>query len=209
MQEPVNEAMLLGYLTRVADFYKSRSDKKMICDPPVKVAKDILAKGSWQFPLIIGLVEAPILRPDGSIVMKPGYDQKTGLYYCPAPDFNMEWVPDNPSKYQRTKALELLLEVFQDFPFKDEASITNMLALLITPMIRPAIDGCVPMALINAPQAGTGKSMLGSIVALIATGRKPSMMPYSQESEEMRKKITSSLRANANVIIRKGDIECD
>jgi hypothetical protein len=201
MLEPVNEAMLIGHLTRVADFYRSGEYRKIICDPPVKVARDILAIGTWKFPPISGIVEAPILRPDGSIVMKPGYDQKTGLYYCPAPDFNMEWVPDNPSKYQRTKAIELLREVFQDFPFKDTASLANMLALLITPLIRPAIDGCVPLALTNAPQAGTGKSMLGNIVALIATGRKPSMMPYSQESEEMRKKITSSLRENANVIM--------
>ena len=202
MLEMINESMLIGRLARVADFYTlGPHGERQNCDPPSKVAKDILAKGSWAFPPIVGIVEAPVLRPDGSIMMEQGYDQQTGLYYFPAPGFEMDTIPDKPSKEQVDKAQELLLEVIQDFPFKDDASKANMLGLLITPLVRPAFEGCIPLALINAPQAGTGKTMLGTIVSQIATGHDPNMLPYSQESEEMRKKVTSALRVSANVIV--------
>ena len=202
MLETINESMLIGRLARVADFYSLGHDgKRQNCDPPPKVAKDILATGFWAFPPIVGIVEAPVLRPDGSIMMEQGYDEQTGLYYYPAPGFEMDAIPDSPSKEQIQRAKDLLLEVIQDFPFKDNASKVNMLGLLITPLVRPAFEGCIPLALINAPQAGTGKTMLGMIVSQIATGHDPNMLPYSEESEEMRKKITSALRVSANVIV--------
>ncbi|MFC2053501.1 hypothetical protein ACFLV7_04265 [Chloroflexota bacterium] len=202
MLENVNDAMLVGRLARVANFYRKGSGgERKNSDPPPKVARDIIARGSWSFPPIIGIVEAPILRPDWSIMQTQGYDPQTGLYYSPASDFVMNPIPDHPTEAQVARAKELLLEVIQDFPFKDEASRANMLGLLITPAVRPAIEGCIPLASINAPQAGTGKSKLCEITGLISTGHEPALLPYSQESEEMRKKITSALRMSANVIV--------
>jgi hypothetical protein len=200
--ETINESMLIGRLARVANFYSLGAQNEIRdCDPPAKVAKDIIAKGSWSFPPIVGIVEAPVLRPEGSIMMEQGYDNLTGLYYYPAPGFEMDPIPDIPMEGEVIRAKELLLEVFQDFPFKDDGSKANMLGLLITPLVRPAINGNIPLALITAPSMGTGKTKLGSIVSQIATGHEPSMMPYSQESEEMRKKVTSLLRVSANVIV--------
>jgi hypothetical protein len=202
MLETVNDPILIGRLARVADFYTKKGYKQRVpCDPPLRVARDILALGSWSFPRIIGIVEAPILRIDGSILTEPGFDKQTGLYYYPTPGFIMDPVIDNPSQNLIATAKNSLLKIFQDFPFKDQASLVNMLGLLITPFVRPAIDGCVPLALIDAPQAGTGKTMLGRIVSITATGHNPMMLPYSQDREEMRKQITSVLKANANVIV--------
>ena len=201
MLELVDEFMLISRLARVANFHTRSNRKKTPCDPPVKVAKDILALGSWPFPPIIGIVEAPILRPDGSIMMTKGYDEQTGLYYYPVPGFEIEAIPDDPTEKQIEDAKNLTLEIFRDFPFKDEASRANMIGLLVTPFVRPIIDGCVPLALIDAPQAGTGKTILGRTVSNLATGHEPSMLPYSQDREEMRKKVTSYLRADANVIV--------
>jgi hypothetical protein len=45
-----------------------------------------------------------------------------------------------------------------------------MLALFLTPEIRPAIQGNIPAALLDAPQAGNGKSLLAEVVALKSTG---------------------------------------
>ena len=202
MLEEVDDDMLINRLARVADFYKkSVNGQKTPCDPPLKVAKDILALGSWPYPPIVGIVEAPILRPDGSIMMTQGYDEQTSLYYYPAPGFEMEAIAESPTQKQIMESRELLLNTIMDFPFNDKASLANMLGLLITPLARPVINGCVPLALIDSPQAGTGKTLLGTIVAIIATGHNPSMMPYSQGSEELRKKVTSTLRADANVIL--------
>jgi hypothetical protein len=202
MLEMINVDMLIFRLARVANFCKRGSHGEILnCDPPLNVAKDIIAKGSWPFPPIDGIIEAPVLRSDGSIMMEQGYDPQTRLYYYPAPGFEMDPVPENPTDVQIAGAKKLLLEVIQDFPFKDDASLANMLGLLLTSIVRPAIEGCIPLALINATQAGSGKTMLGNIVAQIATGHDPIYLPYSLESEEMRKKITSALRISAIVIV--------
>jgi hypothetical protein len=75
----------------------------------------------------------------------------------------------------------------------DDASWANTMALLLTPVVRPVIRGHVPLALIDAPRAGTGKGLLNDAVALIATGRQSSIMTAPREEEEWRKKITSAL----------------
>jgi len=200
--ELVNDAMMYCRLVRVADFFTIGNHGEVIPrDPPLKVARDVLALGNWPLPPIEGIVEAPILRTDGSIVTEQGYDTPTCLYYFPAPGFEMDPVPESPTDGDVEKARKMLLEVLQDFPFKEDGSLTNMIGLLITPIVRPIIKGCIPLALINAPQAGTGKTMLGHVIAQIASGHDASLLPYSVDSEEMRKKITSALLAGANVIV--------
>ena len=46
-------------------------------------ALHLLAKAEWQLPVLKGLIEAPTLRRDGSLLDKPGYDPKSGLLYDP------------------------------------------------------------------------------------------------------------------------------
>ena len=46
------------------------------------VATALLARaGAWRFNSIIGVVTAPTLRPDGSVIDRPGYDPATGLLF--------------------------------------------------------------------------------------------------------------------------------
>ena len=54
-----------------------------------------------------------------------------------------------------------------EFPFADEASRANAMALFITPEIptRDPFLGNIPMGLVDAPQAGSGKSLLVSVVS--------------------------------------------
>src|SRR5262249_10461123 len=92
------------------------------------------------------------------------------------------------------RAATFLWQFFDDFPFVDQASRANLLALVLTSIIRPAIAGCVPLALIDAPQAGTGKGLLAKVVALIATGQTAGMEILDQSDSEMRKKIQRSGR---------------
>lgn len=80
----VSEAALRGMLTRCADFVrvtkgKDGEDKELQeLSPPLDVVRDILALGSWPFPALAGIVEAPTLRPDGSVLDRPGYDAARG-----------------------------------------------------------------------------------------------------------------------------------
>ena len=59
-------------------------------------------------------------------------------------------------------ACDALRDPIGDFPFVDDASRANSLALMLTPILRQAIPGPVPLALIDKPKRGTGGVALRS-----------------------------------------------
>jgi hypothetical protein len=100
-----------------------------------------------------------------------------------------------------TQALELIGEAIGDFPYVDGASRAAAYALLLTPIVRPALKGAVPLALIDAPSPGTGKSLLADVAGIVATGRNAPMTGAPDNSEEWRKQITASLYGGASFIL--------
>ena len=55
---------------------------------------------------------------------------------------------------------EYLEDLVADFPFADAASRQNLFGLLLTPIVRPALDGNVPVHLAEAALERTGKTKL-------------------------------------------------
>jgi len=202
--EPISEVALRGRLARIANFYSERTYKKATfkdpVPPPYEVVRDILSLSSWPLPVINGLIECPTIRPDGSILTDPGYDPSTKLFYIPNVQTTNQWASLTFCKDDPASSVRLIQEVMRDFPFVDQSSWANAVALLITPIIRPAIPGKVPLALIDSPQAGTGKSLLQSVIGLVATGHEPAVITAPRESDEWRKKITATLMSGVSVI---------
>jgi hypothetical protein len=199
--ETFNDNSLRGRLDRVANFRRRTTNGSLWpCSQPTLLVKDILSLEEWQFPSIQGIVELPVLRRDGSVLDSPGYDSSSQLYYRPKRNFRMPQLFREPMQEQMSHALSLLDEAIGDFPFLDASSKANALALMLTPIVRSAICGCVPMGLIDAPQQGTGKSLLANIISLIATGRPSPMMAAPDSDEEWRKRITSTLMSGATII---------
>jgi hypothetical protein len=197
----LRDAGLRGRIGRVANFYRFGTGGSRIPTlPPSAVVRDIESLGNWDFPPLAGVVEVPALRPDGTVLGKSGYDRATRLYYHPAHALQVPLIPDDPSPADIETAADLLADVLHDFPFEDESSRANAFAAMITPILRPSINGPVALALLDAPQQGTGKSLLASTIALIATGRPASMMAAPDTDEEWRKRITATLYSGANVI---------
>jgi integrase len=97
-------------------------------------------------------------------------------------------------------ALAVIDEVLGEFPYDTEASKANAIAALLTPVLRPAIQGPVPLALLDAPQQGSGKSLLANVIGLVATGRPIAMMAATESEEQWRKRITGTLYSGASVI---------
>ncbi len=189
----------------VADFVRvaKQGDNwiKTKVNPPEVAIKNLMARASLPFPPLEAVVESPILRPDGSICAAPGYDPKTRLYYRPAPGFECPEIPEKPAREDVRSALDLINEAVGEFPYSDRASAANTLALLITMLIRPAIPGLIPLGLIDAPQAGTGKSLLAEVLVKMGTGRDAEMAGDKRTDEEWGKQITSQLIAGRTTII--------
>jgi hypothetical protein len=197
LTDPYNQDSMLHHMSMVADFFSARLDKGMFVlnpvYPPKAVAQNVLATPTWPFPILEGVVETPTIRPDGSILDHPGFDRRTGLMYVPDPDFEMAPVPDEPSAEDVEKALARLLYLVHDFPFVEDADLTNFFALLLTPVLRPAIHGPVLLCGLDAPQQGSGKTLLAELLSRITTGRPAEVRVAPKTEEEWDKTILAAL----------------
>jgi hypothetical protein len=200
----LNDNHVKGRLARVADCVKVYKDKNEVREtrvsPPDVVVRDIQALDTFPFPPLEAVVETPVVRPDGTIFDTPGYDPATRLYYHPAPGFAPPAVPDHPTAEDQRRALAVLHEAVGEFPYADGSSAANTLALMLTGLLRQAVD-LVPLALIDKPQAGTGGSLLAEVVALVGTGRPAEMFGAPSRDDEWGKKLTAKFAGGSTMLI--------
>ena len=185
-------------MSRAANFVRTGPSGCVGVFPPESLAKAIVNLGRWPFPVLRGIVEIPVLRKDGSILDNPGYDRASELYY--RPNAEIPKIPGNPSRSDAKAAASFLLDILSDFPFQDEGSRDNALGLLLT-VVAKEIIGLTPMALIDAPAKGTGKTRLAQLASIAATGRELPLSPEVRDEDEWRKQITSLLIADRLVIV--------
>ena len=134
---------------------------------------------------LVGITETPTMRPDGSIVQKPGYDAVTGYLYEPAEAFPP--VPDQPTQADACKALLALNEIFVDFPYVSEAARSVPIAAILTLVARPAIEGAVPAFIFDASTRGSGKTLQTDAIAMVASGRMMPRMNFPIQEDELEK----------------------
>ena len=190
---PMQSARLREDLTRVALWQKAKLDRNgdPIAEwthPPDWCVAAIMVREEWPFRYLVGIVEVPTLRPDGSIIEQPGFDQATGLLYVPNGSFPP--VPAQPSQAEARAAAERLHTLVRDFPFHGNGWAV-WLAALLTVLARFLIDGAVPMFLFEANVSGAGKTLLCDLIALIVTGRHMTRTGYAHDPIEMDKQARS------------------
>jgi hypothetical protein len=72
------------------------------------------------------------------------------------------------------------------------------------------LDGNMPLHVFEAPESGSGKSLLGDVCSIIATGRRMAWRPFPIREEEREKSIFSALRSGHTFVAFdnvKGEIE--
>lgn len=176
----------------------------------IGVPKDLVraimaAETKWIFDPLEGIIEAPTMQLDGSILDKPGYDRATGLYYDPR---NMPTVPPfakKPTSADALAALATLDDVLDEFAFADDEGATEgesksaAIAAIFAAGIRRVLPMC-PAFLIDAPGQSNGKTLLADLIATIWTGRGAGATQWAGDSAEQRKVITSILVAGDLVV---------
>ena len=165
-----------------------------------KLAAVIAAEGarSDHLHVLTGVLEAPSLRPDGSIIRAKGYDAATGYYL--AHEFELKGLKDNPTHNDAMAAYQKLRGLFsgdrdgkKGFAWKtgDKDAIVPV-AHLLSALARPAIQppkGCIPIFAYSASGKGAGKGTAVDIVFVIATGKPAAAMSWSSDEEENDKRI--------------------
>jgi len=202
--QSLTEHALRGVMDRVAvwlsiKMMKEGGFKEIPEYPPISIVRDILGQPSdeWRLPPLVGIATSPILHLDGTIHATVGYDEVTRMYLMPEPGFMLAPVPDDPTHDEVEAAKDLILEIFWDFPFVDEASRWNAVGAFLTGVFRPIIDGPCPCWLLTKPQAGSGASLMQNAVYMAITGVTPPASVTPKTKEEWSKRIMSILRGGS------------
>ena len=200
--QPMDPVSLRVPMARAAIWQRGRKSRDGVewydTDPPQDIAATVLKMpGEWgDLPVLMGLAEAPILRPDGSVHDQRGYDPVTRLYHeGRAPRISRIKRHDLTLENARAAA-DRLLKPFAEFPFADpDIDRAVVLAYMLTLALRPMLP-LAPLFAVSATAPGTGKGLLIEACNLLVRGRDPATMapPSGQGADdEMRKRFTALL----------------
>ncbi|MBS2020459.1 MAG: bifunctional DNA primase/polymerase [Deltaproteobacteria bacterium] len=188
----VPPATLATELTRVTAWqkYDGRSKRYIRTQPPERIVAAISEAGSWPGVRVLHrIVEAPVMRVDGTILQEPGYDPATATIYDPC---GVEYakVPEAPTLEDARAALALLRQPFEEFPFASEADALVPIAVVLTSLAMGALEGAnFPCFAFDANVQGTGKTLCADACSWILTGREVPKQTFPSDDKNELEKI--------------------
>jgi len=202
---PVTRDYLPLALGRAADWQKwSKREKAMVrIDPPAAVSTAMIASaGEWKFSPLAGIVTAPTLRSDATLLDRPGYDANSHLFavFDPAefPAINRK-----PSREDALEALALLDELFGECIFTGgnrSAHASVAIAAAVTACVRHALP-MAPAFALSAHKQGSGKTTTAKAVAQLSMGRDPAVIAPTDDEAELKKALLAILIAGDAVVL--------
>lgn len=198
---PVNKSHLTELATAVArhERFDARAQEDLAFNCPTSIAEAYLARGHWpELRPMAGFIEAPTITLDGRLIQDAGYDAGTGLYMAGVP---LDWSapPANPTRADAEAARDVLLDLMKGFPFVADADRAAVVAGIITALIRRLLPAA-PLVAITAPTPGTGKTLIAETFAVIATGRRASVLALGHDDAETEKRLDGMLLSGDTVI---------
>lgn len=181
--------------------FETYKNKSIQVDCPGELPQRILAnRGGWPFSDLKGIETAPTMRPDGSLLDKPGYDQATGLLLLD--DLSEKWpaIPNEPSPEHARAALLQLMEPFEHFPFVGPVDRGVTVAAMLTAVVRRTLP-TAPGFGIGAFQMGTGKTKLAQCLGILTSGHTPAVAPWADNTEEQRKMLMAALLSGPGAVL--------
>jgi hypothetical protein len=166
--------------------------------PPPGALAAALAPKEWpRLRPLAGIVGAPVLRRDGTLLQEPGYDPSTGLYL--ASKIALDPVPEAPTGEQVREAREFVVDRFLgDFPWVGKADKANYIALQVTPILQRYLRTLTPFGLVTSTTPSSGKTILTCGLGMLYGQR---VLTWTHSDEELRKSITSVLADPAGTVI--------
>ncbi len=198
----VDKNYLVEQLTRCAVWqrYDNRKQDWRQSNAPELVAQTYLARsGHWKLPRLMGVISAPTLRPDGTLLQTPGYDADTATWFDPC-GVSFPVVPVKPSKAQVVDAADVLFKAVDTLPFVSTCDASVAVSLMLTSLVRRSLPSA-PMGAITAPTPGSGKTLLGDCIAILATGISAPAMQFPNTDEEAEKVVLSVLMEGNPVVL--------
>lgn len=188
----VTKEYLKDLFNRKLNFVQMKKDGYEPIDTPPKVVERYMERsGQWNLHVLSGLIYAPTLKPDGTVLERPGYDEASGVYINTS-GTKFKPLKKDPGREDAEKALTLLRNPFRDFPFIKEEDESVALAAVLTALVRQSI-GTAPLFGFTAPVAGSGKTLIANVISIIATGKQAVAASQGNDREEERKNLFAKL----------------
>jgi hypothetical protein len=195
----VGDAEFHNFAGRWATWAKVTDEGVVPGSPPIPIARAMRAVPHPDLPRVEEIVTVPFFDENLELVAAPGYHAASHVFLHSG--VAVAAIPENPTAEQAYAAVDYLTgELFCDFPFVSPSDQCHAVALLLLPFVRRAIHGATPMHLIEAPAAGSGKSLLADLVQLVFSG-VAAATTTGRDEEETRKKITSLLDRGERIIV--------
>lgn len=193
----VNVSGMRGILSGAAQWV-NKDNSPVMC--PHEVASYIcdVVQGPqerWRAPPLTAVVDGAFLRPNGSICAGGIYDEKTGIYSA-----RRSALAAKGELMERDEAVDLLQDVFDDFPIEDEYQGV-LPASVLTGVGRFAFKGPSPLFLIDANVRGAGKTLAARAAGFIIARGGAIGTALGDDAEEDRKQITSLAMSGAQVVL--------
>ncbi|WP_434048055.1 MULTISPECIES: hypothetical protein [Sorangium] len=165
-------------------------------DPPDNVVRAIADRKRWPgLRRLTGIIETPSLRPDGTVIDRPGWDAATGFLY--APNCAYPAIPERPTLEDAQRALATLEDVFIDFPYASDAARSMVVAAALTLIARPAIRGATPAFVYDANTPASGKSLQADSTSMLAFGRVAGRKDFPTDKRGANDEVSKILCAYA------------
>jgi hypothetical protein len=189
-------------LTKIARFEQMdfRLGDYMHKDCPEEIAQTYLARrGDWRLPLLLGVVNSPFLRIDGTICERPGYDPDSALLFI-SDGQSVPAIPQNPTLEDARAALRYLHKtLFGRFPFVGKPDRSVLYSGLLTAFDRRSI-ATAPLHAFSSPAAGTGKSLLVDLISILLSGQPAPVIAQGKSEEELDKRLEAALLCSDQII---------
>lgn len=197
--EAANIAELTMSLAACCSFevFDRRASEWRRSDPPERVVRTLMGAAYYTYlPPLNGIARQPYYRPgDGTLVTTSGYDIQSGFYGA----FEDGLVKlGEQTREAAEDALSKLRSLFSEFVFESPADEAAALSAVFTAVVRPYLP-VAPAYLTTAPESGSGKSYLNSIIVQFAGG-EPARASFPLTADEATKSVLAHLMSSPSCI---------
>jgi hypothetical protein len=172
--------------------YDKKGNSRAV-DAPDKLARQLLATVTeYDFPVLNGVSDHPVMTVAGRLIDRPGFDKSTGILLLSNGPEGWPEIPQHPTQAQVLQALDVIWRPFRQFPFVTGAAGVY-LACLLTTIVRPLLPTS-PAFMFTAPEQGTGKSKLGFCAGELAKAGGVGVTAFPSSDDEMVKILLPLMR---------------
>jgi putative DNA primase/helicase len=168
-------------------------------DPPQKHMQMIIEAGHGKVydTEVGGILTAPTMRPNGSMIIDPGYDPQTKLWYMPPSQLKLP--PIGTTCAEAEQALKDLKFLIEECALVSEVDRAVALAAILTVVLRGAFT-VAPMFFFHKPWSSSGGTYLSQIVANIALGKDAVGLSVSNDANEFKKELEAAAREAQSIL---------